>query len=93
VEEFEKRHGKGSISTFPGALHSYDIIKLIEIAIRNAGSDDPKKIRGALEEIATFSGILREFKRPVFTADRHDALLPEDLIMTRWTAGQMLPVE
>jgi len=93
LEEFEKRHGKGSISTFPGALHSYDIVKLIEIAIRKAGSDDPKKIRDALEDIATFTGVLREFKRPVFTRDRHDALLPDDLIMTRWSAGQMLPVE
>jgi branched-chain amino acid transport system substrate-binding protein len=93
VEEFEKRHGKGSISTFPGALHSYDIVKLIEIAIRKAGGDDPKQIRDALEDIATFKGVLREFNRPVFTRDRHDALLPEDLLMTRWTAGQMLPVE
>jgi branched-chain amino acid transport system substrate-binding protein len=92
VEEFEKRHGKGSIATFPGALHGYDIVKLIEIAVRKTGSDDPKKIRDALEDIPTFKGLLREFKRPVWTKDRHDALLPEDFLMTRWSKGQMLPV-
>jgi len=93
VEEFERRHGKGSITTFPGAIHSYDIVKLIEIAIRKSGSDDPGKIRDGLEDIPTFKGLLRDFNRPVFTRDRHDALLPEDLLMTKWSNGQMLPVE
>ncbi len=93
VEEFERRHGKGSITTFPGAIHSYDIVKLIEIAVRKSGSDDPSKIRDGLEDIPNFKGLLREFNRPVFTRDRHDALLPEDLVMTRWSNGQMLPVE
>jgi hypothetical protein len=45
------------------------------------------------EDIPNFKGLLREFNRPVFTRDRHDALLPEDLVMTRWSNGQMLPVE
>jgi branched-chain amino acid transport system substrate-binding protein len=93
VEEFERRHGKGSITSFPGAIHSYDIVKLIEIAIRNAGTDEPRKIRDALENIPTFKGLLRDFNRPVFTRDRHDALLPEDLVMARWSNGQMLPVD
>ncbi|MGH7332396.1 MAG: ABC transporter substrate-binding protein, partial [Candidatus Rokuibacteriota bacterium] len=79
VEEFERRHGKGSITTYPGALHSYDIVKLIEIAIRKSGSDDPAKIRDGLEDIPSFKGLLRDFNRPVFTRDRHDALLTEDL--------------
>jgi branched-chain amino acid transport system substrate-binding protein len=93
VEEFERRHGKGSVTTFPGAIHSYDIVKLIEIAIRKAGTDNPGKIRDGLEDIPTFQGLLRDFNRPVFTRDRHDALLTEDLLMTRWSNGQMLPVE
>jgi len=93
VEEFERRHGKGSITTFPGAIHSYDIVKLIEIAIRKSGSGDPAKIRDGLEDIPNFKGLLRDFNRPVFTRDRHDALLTEDLLMTRWSNGQMLPVE
>jgi branched-chain amino acid transport system substrate-binding protein len=91
IEEFEKRHGKGSITSFPGALHCYDIVKLVEFAVRKVG-DDPKKVREALEDIAGFKGVLRDFDRPVFTQDRHDALLPGDLIMTRWTNGQMLPL-
>jgi len=92
VSEFEKRHGKDSIATYPGALHAYDIVKLIEIALRKTGSDDPKKIRDALEDIPTFKGLLKEFKRPVWTPDRHDALLPEDFIMTQWTNGKMVQV-
>jgi branched-chain amino acid transport system substrate-binding protein len=92
VEEFEKRHGKSSISTFPGMLHCHDIVKLVELAARKAGSGDPRKLRDALEDIPSFSGLLREFTRPVYTRDRHDALLPEDLLMTRWTGGQMLPL-
>ena len=62
----------------------------VVIAIRKAGSDAPSKIRDGLEDIPAFKGLLRDFTRPVFTRDRHDALLPEDLVMVRWSNGQML---
>lgn len=92
VAEFEKRHGKGSLTAFPFALHSYDVVKVIDAAMRKGGSDDPAKLRAALEEIPTFKGLLKGFDRPLFTAERHDALLPEDLIVCRWTKGKMLAV-
>lgn len=92
VAEYEKRHGKGSLTAYPFALHSYDVVKVIETAMKQSGPDDPKKLRDALENIPTFTGLLKTFDRPLFTPDRHDALLASDLLVTRWSKGQMLPV-
>lgn len=93
VAEFEKRHGKGSVTAYPFALHSYDVVYVIEAALKQVGPDDPKKLRDAFENIPSFKGLLKTFDRPLFTFERHDALLPEDLVVTRWTKGQMLPVK
>lgn len=92
IAEFEKRHGKGSLTAFAFALHSYDVVKLIEVAMGKSGPDDPAKLRASLEDIPSFKGLLRTFDRPVFTFERHDALLPEDLLVCRWTKGKMLAV-
>jgi hypothetical protein len=37
--------------------------------------------------------LVKHFKRPVFTRDRHNAVTEEDMIMTRWTNGKMLEVK
>ena len=54
---------------------------------------DPAKVRAGLENIPEFKGLIKHFKRPVFTSDRHNAITEEDMIMGRWTDGKLLEVK
>ena len=46
-----------------------------------------------MENIPEFKGLIKNFKRPVFTNERHNAVTEEDMIMTRWTNGKLLEVK
>jgi branched-chain amino acid transport system substrate-binding protein len=54
VRKYRERHGR-----LPDALGTlaYDGTRLLFEAIRQAGSDDPRKIRDALASIRNFSGV------------------------------------
>jgi hypothetical protein len=53
----------------------------------------PAQIRAGLEDIPQFKGLIKNFTRPVFTKDRHNAVTEEDMIMARWTNGKLLEVK
>ena len=40
-----------------------------------------------------FKGLIQHFTRPVFTRDRHDALTEDDMILGRWTNGELLQIQ
>lgn len=74
-----------------GTANAYDGMRLVALAIEQAGSTDGPKIRDALENLhAEWSGLIKTYKRP-FTPEQHDALTDLDYIMVVWKGGKIVP--
>ena len=91
VNEYRRRHNQ-DMDAAVFAVGAYDAVYLFRTVIERDGTD-PRKIRAGLENIPEFKGLVKHFKRPVFTRDRHNAVTEEDMVMTRWTNGKMLEVK
>jgi len=75
-----------------GVAHAYDLVNLLKLAIEQAQSMDPDKIRLALEHLPYHKGIVKHYA-PAFTQDRHDALSIDDYMMARFNGeGYLVPV-
>src|SRR6516165_4891750 len=74
-----------------GIANAYDAMNLTAIAIAKAGSTDGSKIREAFEQIDSYDGLIKTYKKP-FSATEHDALTPDDYIFTLFKEGQILPL-
>jgi branched-chain amino acid transport system substrate-binding protein len=61
------------------------------VGIANAGSTDGSKIREAFEQIESYDGLIKNYKKP-FSATEHDALTSNDYIFTHFKEGQILPL-
>ncbi len=74
-----------------GIAQAYDLVRLLALAIERAGTPGRPAVRDALEALPPYEGVVRRYA-PAFTADRHEALAPEDLLLTRFDArGRLLP--
>ncbi|MEX2126872.1 MAG: ABC transporter substrate-binding protein [Xanthobacteraceae bacterium] len=91
INEYRKRHNE-DMSAAVFAVGAYDAVYLFKAAMERDGVE-PNQIRAGLENIPEFKGLVKQFKRPVFTRDRHNAVTEEDMIMTRWTNGKLLEVK
>lgn len=91
INEYRKRHNE-EMSAAVFAVGAYDAVYLFKTAIEKGGAE-PSQIRTSLESIPEFKGLVKHFKRPVFTRTRHNAVTEEDMIMTRWTNGKLLEVK
>lgn len=76
-----------------GVAHAYDMLHILAKAIDRAGSTDRRAIRDALERVPEHRGLVRHY-RPPFGPLRHEALGPEQLVMSRYRAdGVLVPTE
>jgi branched-chain amino acid transport system substrate-binding protein len=76
-----------------GVVHAYDLIHLLAIAINKAGTTDREIVRNAFEKIEIYRGVTKLFKQP-FTPKRHDALMPDDYIVSKYNdKGYLVPIE
>jgi branched-chain amino acid transport system substrate-binding protein len=91
IDEYRRRYNQ-DMDAAVFAVGAYDSVYLFKTVIERDGAD-PKKIRDGLEKVAEFKGLVKHFKRPVFTRDRHNAVTEEDMVMTRWTNGKMLEIK
>jgi branched-chain amino acid transport system substrate-binding protein len=91
LNEYRKRHNQEMDAPVFG-VGAYDVVYLLKTVMERDGTD-PKKVRDGLEKIPEFKGLVKHFKRPVFTRDRHNAVTEEDMVMTRWTNGKMLEIQ
>ncbi len=66
-----------------GLAHAYDLTRILAMAIEKAGGTDRRKVRSALEQLRRYEGLVRIYDPP-FTADRHEALSPENVFMARY---------
>tara|TARA_R110002072_G_scaffold1130_9_gene9417 strand:- start:4925 stop:6094 length:1170 start_codon:yes stop_codon:yes gene_type:complete len=82
--------------TIPGAsglAHAYDLVHLLAIAVKKAGSTKRKEIRNALETIGSYRGLVKHYQ-PAFSINQHDALMAEDYMMSRFDeAGWLRPIK
>ena len=74
--DFELKNG--SVSTFGG--HAYDAITLLKAAMEKAGTDDPAKVRDALEQIKGFAGTAGIFN---LSPEDHNGLTKDAFVMVK----------
>jgi ABC-type branched-subunit amino acid transport system substrate-binding protein len=76
-----------------GVAQAYDLVQLLALAIRQAGSTDRRAVRTALEHLPPYEGAVRRYA-PAFTPDRHDALDLGDYHIARFSDdGTVMLVE
>lgn len=75
-----------------GMAHAYDLAHILALALNQAGSTDRATIRKALEEVKSYSGLIKDYRQP-FTATRHEALGPEEVFMARYADGALVRIE
>ncbi|MBF0094293.1 MAG: ABC transporter substrate-binding protein, partial [Alphaproteobacteria bacterium] len=86
-------HRAEDIQAPVGFAHAYDLTHILARAIDGAGTTDRSTVRDALEKVENYHGLIRTFERP-FTAERHEALGSEDLLMARYRAdGALVPID
>jgi branched-chain amino acid transport system substrate-binding protein len=66
-----------------GVAHAYDMTHILAKAINLAGRADRTAVRDALERVPLHDGLIRRYAPP-FTAERHEALGPDELLMARY---------
>lgn len=76
-----------------GVAHAYDATHILARAINLAGTAERPAVRDALEKIREHRGLIKHYKPP-FSADRHEALSPNELLMARYRSdGVLVPVQ
>ncbi len=74
-----------------GVAHAYDFMHILAKAIKLAGSTERSAIRDALEKVREHRGLIKLYQPP-FTATRHEALGPAELLMARYNReGVLVP--
>ncbi len=72
-----------------GVAHAYDAVHILARAVTLAGSTNRADVRSALERVPDHRGLIRRYNPP-FTAQRHEALSPAELLMARYRADGVL---
>ncbi|MFZ1726446.1 MAG: ABC transporter substrate-binding protein [Albidovulum sp.] len=76
-----------------GTANAYDAMRLLGLAIDQAGSLDGDAIREALENLdGPYEGLIKTYVKP-FSAEQHDALGPDDYIMVHYQGEEIVPTE
>ncbi len=74
-----------------GTAHAYDLMHILAKAINLAGKPERSAIRDALEKVPEHRGLIKLYQPP-FTATRHEALGPAELLMARYNReGVLVP--
>jgi branched-chain amino acid transport system substrate-binding protein len=95
MSELNKRYGvktAADIIAPVGTANAYDAMQLLALAIEQAKSTDGEAIRQALEQIESYTGLIKTYNKP-FASAAHEAIAPEDYVMVRYDAGKIVPVK
>lgn len=88
-EAYKAKYGatdNNSVSAAVGVAHAYDLVQMLAIAIKSANSFDTNNVRTALENIASYNGVVKHYEQP-FSASQRDALLSHDYFMASFDAS------
>jgi branched-chain amino acid transport system substrate-binding protein len=92
-DKFGPCKSKADLRAPVGTAHAYDLIQMLGMAIKKAGSVDRAKIHTAMESLGRYEGLMRNYDPP-FTATRHDALDARDFNLCRYDGnGAIVPVK
>jgi branched-chain amino acid transport system substrate-binding protein len=83
--------GAGDVTPAVGVANAYDAMHLVALAIKNAGSTDGPKVREGFYKIASYDGLIKNYKNP-FTPGNHDAINENDYVWTQFINNEILPV-
>jgi branched-chain amino acid transport system substrate-binding protein len=83
--------GAGDVTPAVGVANAYDAMMLTALAIKNAGSTEGPKLREGYYKIASYDGLIKNYKQP-FTATNHDAITENDYVWTQFIDNEILPV-
>ena len=95
LDELSKRYGVKSpadVIAPVGTANAYDAMNLLALAIEQAKSTDGDAIRQALENLQTYTGLIKTYQKP-FASAAHEALGPEDYVIVRYDGGKIVPVK
>lgn len=96
LQRYRERYGLGRDEMVPSLIatvHAYELTHMLARAARQVRPDDHAAVRGALEALGAYPGVLRDYNPP-FTADRHDALERGQLRLARFDArGRIVVAE
>lgn len=79
----------GRLRSVVGIAHAYDLTQLLARAVERAGRLERAAIRDALEALGPYDGLVRHYPMP-FSAERHEALAPQQLFLARYRADGAL---
>ncbi len=80
------------IKAAPGVAQAHDLVHLLVLAIKKAGSTERKKVKEALENLPPYEGVIKKYA-PAFTPDRHDALGKDSFYMAKMNSdGKIIAV-
>jgi branched-chain amino acid transport system substrate-binding protein len=72
-----------------GTIHAYELIKLLEIAVKSSSSIELKKVRSALKNINFYDGVIKNYNNPF---KNHDALDKSDVHLMKYNEnGTIIP--
>jgi tripartite ATP-independent transporter DctP family solute receptor len=75
-----------------GTAHAYDLVHLLAMAIKKAGTIDRPAVRDAMEQLDEYQGVVKHYKPP-FTPERHDALDRSSFILCKFSKnGCIIPL-
>ncbi len=88
---FDEQRSAATIPSAPGVAHAYDLIHLLSLAIKKAGTIERKKVQLELEKLKGFKGMVKHYQSP-FNIQMHDALVASDYQMCRFNEnGNLIP--
>lgn len=80
------------ISSPVGVAQAFDMTHLLALAINQAGSSDRSAVQAALQQLPSYTGVIRDYDRP-FTPDNHDALTANQVLFVHLQAdGGLVPI-
>jgi branched-chain amino acid transport system substrate-binding protein len=74
---------------FASAANAYDSVKLLEAAIKNAGTLDKKTVRDALENVQGAHGVIKTYEKP-FSKSDHEGITARDMSLNYWVDGKVV---
>ena len=86
LAKLKERYGVPDVAhalSAAGTAAAYDLVHLLALALKKAGTADRAAVRKALEEVEGYDGAVKALPR-AFTPDRHEALAPGDVFMARF---------
>jgi branched-chain amino acid transport system substrate-binding protein len=91
-QKYSQIKGPEDVVAPVGTANAYDAMRLLALAIEQAGSTDADAVRTALEDLKQpYEGLIKTYAKP-FTPGNHDALGPEDYIMVHYVGDKVVPV-